>query len=69
MSYSGEDTQVEARSLVDHRPPSVTEKLKAERAELAKRVTEIDAVLDLLTQSPEQQEILDRLAKLGRGMF
>lgn len=70
MAYEGEDTQALAkRAMVDHRPPSVTEKLQQERAELAKRVDEIDEILMLLEANPTQQEILDRLARLGRGMF
>lgn len=74
MSY--DETQKQAmvgpeagRTLMDHRPPSCTEKLKAERTELAKRVAEIDAVLIKLEANPKMAEIIDDLSILGRGMF
>lgn len=67
-----EDNQVETasgRSLMDHQPPSVTEKLEQERRELELRLKAINEVLDQLNANPETAKIIDSLAKLGRGMF
>ncbi len=67
-----EDTQVEqtaGRSLMDHQPPSVTEKLEQERRELELRLKAINELLEQLKANPETQQIIDSLAKLGRGMF
>jgi len=73
MSNGFEDTQIEkaglGRAMVDHQPPSVTEKLEQERHELELRLKGINQLLDQLKASPETQEIIDNLAKLGRGMF
>lgn len=70
MAY--EDNQIEkasGRALMDHQPPSVTEKLGQERHELELRLQAINKVLDQLNANPETAEIIDNLAKLGRGMF
>jgi chaperonin cofactor prefoldin len=70
MAY--EDNQIEkasGRALMDHQPPSVTEKLEQERRELELRLKAINEVLDQLNANPETAEIIDSLAKLGRGMF
>ncbi len=68
-----EDTQVveqsAGRSLMDHQPPSVTEKLEQERRELELRLKAINELLEQLKANPETQQIIDSLAKLGRGMF
>ena len=73
MSNGYEDTQVESaaigRALTDHRPPSVTEKLQQEKKELELRLEAITQLLDQLNANPQTQEIIDNLAKLGRGMF
>ena len=57
------------RALTDHRPPSVTEKLEQERRELELRLQAVKQLIDQLNANPETQEIIDNLAKLGRGMF
>ena len=67
-----EDNQVEqaaGRSLMDHRPPTVTEKLEQERNELELRLKAINELLEQLRANPETQQIIDSLAQLGRGMF
>jgi len=68
-----EDTQIEkaglGRAMVDHVPPSVTEKLEQERHELELRLQAINQLLDQLKANPETQKIIDNLAKLGRGIF
>jgi len=75
MSNGYEDNQREVataslgRALTDHRPPSVTEKLEQEKHELELRLEAITQLLDQLNANPETQEIIDNLAKLGRGMF
>lgn len=57
------------RAMVDHRPPSCTEKLKQERLELQKRCDEIDSVLAKLEANPTVAGIIDELSVLGRSMF
>jgi hypothetical protein len=57
------------RAMVDHLPPTVTEKLVQERNELELRLRAIDELLEQLEANPETQKIIDSLAKLGRGMF
>ena len=57
------------RAMTDHRPPGITEKLLQEKKELELRLEAITQLLDQLQASPETQEILDNMAKLGRGMF
>jgi len=72
---NGDDAQREVataglgRALTDHSPPSVTENLEQERHNLELRLKAINQLLDQLQASPETQEIIDNLAKLGRGMF
>ena len=57
------------RAMMDHQPPSVTEKLQQEKHELELRLKAIDELLAQLEANPETQRIIDSLAKLGRGMF
>ena len=67
-----EDNQIEkasGRALMDHQPPSVTEKLEQERRELELRLKAINDVLSQLSANPKTAEIIDSLAKLGRGLF
>ena len=66
----GQDVERSAgRSLMDHRPPSVSEKLLQEKKELELRLEALNQLIDQLERSPETREILDNLSKLGRGMF
>lgn len=67
MAYEQEDRALVGaeRAIVDHRPPTVTERLRQERVELHKRLTEIDELLATLEGNPQTQDILDRLAVLG----
>ena len=55
------------RALMDHRPPSVTEKLQNEKRELELRLRGIDEVLAQLEANPATREIIDSLAKLGHN--
>ncbi len=57
------------RAMMDHQPPSITEKLQQEKHELELRLTAINELFAQLEASPETQQIIDSLAKLGRGMF
>ena len=57
------------RAMMDHRPPSVSEKLAQEKKELELRLEALNQLIDQLENSPETREILDNLSKLGRGMF
>ena len=55
--------------MMDHQPPSVTEKLEQEKHELELRLQAINELLEQLNNNPATQEIIDNLSKLGRGMF
>ncbi len=55
------------RALVDHRPPSVTEKLLNEKHELELRLRAIDEVLGQLAAQPDTMAIIDNLSKLGHN--
>ena len=65
----GQEVAASGRSLMDHRPPSVSEKLLQEKKELELRLEALNQLIDQLERSPETREILDNLSKLGRGMF
>lgn len=71
MAFNEENAveQASGRALMDHRPPTVTEKLEQERNELELRLQAINELLEQLKANPETQQIIDSLAKLGRGMF
>ncbi len=46
-------------------PPSLTERLIAEKKNLTERLEEVEHVLSKLEQNPETAEILNAVAKLG----
>lgn len=73
MSQHNEGQELQSaalgRTMMDQRPPGVTEKLLQEKKELELRLEAITQLLDQLQASPETQQIIDNLAKLGRGMF
>ena len=71
MSF-GQDNMVEAagaRSLMDHRPPTVTEKLQQEKKELELRLQAVTELLDDLESQPETMAILDKLSVLGHRVY
>jgi predicted component of type VI protein secretion system len=65
------DNQVEAagRSLMDHKPPSVSEKLEQEKKNLELRLEAVNQLLDDLNSNPETRDILDKLSQLGHGIY
>ena len=73
MAYEDEAREVSqaglGRAMMDHQPPSVTEKLEQEKHELELRLQAINELLEQLNNNPATQEIIDNLSKLGRGMF
>jgi hypothetical protein len=68
-----EDNQVETasvgRALMDHRPPTVSEKLANEKKELELRLQAVNELIDQLEANPETKEIIDKLAQLGHRMY
>jgi len=71
MSF-GEDNQVECasgRTLMDHRPPTVTEKLEQEKKELELRLQAVNELLTDLEDSPNVRGILDKLSTLGHRVY
>ncbi len=72
MSFGDENTQEVAaagRALMDHRPPTVSEKLLQEKKELELRLEAINQLITQMEANPETRDIIDKLAQLGRGMF
>jgi predicted component of type VI protein secretion system len=57
------------RAMVDHRPPTVSEKLLQEKKELELRLEAINQLIAQMDANPETRDIIDKLAQLGRGMF
>ena len=57
------------RALMDHRPPSVSEKLGQEKKELELRLKAVNELLDDLHQNPETRDILDKLSQLGHRVY
>lgn len=73
MSF-GEDNGVEmassgSRALMDHRPPTVTEKLEQEKKELELRLQAVNELLTDLEDSPNVRSILDKLSTLGHRVY
>lgn len=73
MSFGDEGQEVQSaglgRSMVDHRPPTVSEKLLQEKNELELRLAAINQLITQMDANPETRDIIDKLASLGRGMF
>lgn len=69
----GETREVQSaglgRTMMDHRPPTVSEKLQQEKKELELRLEAINELIAQMEASPETRDIIDKLAQLGRGMF
>lgn len=65
------DNQVETagRSLMDHKPPSVSEKLEQEKKELELRLEAVNQLLNDLNNNPETRDILDKLSQLGHRVY
>jgi hypothetical protein len=72
MSF-GDDNQVEmatsGRALMDHRAPTVTEKLEQEKKELELRLQAVNELLTDLEASPNVRSILDKLSTLGHRVY
>lgn len=71
MSFGQDSNMVEAagRSLMDHRPPTVTEKLREEKKELELRLQAVTELLNDLESQPETMAILDKLSVLGHRVY
>ncbi len=67
----GEDNQVEStgRALMDHRPPTVSEKLEQEKKELELRLEAVTSLIASLDESPKVRDIIDRLSQLGHRVY
>lgn len=71
MSF-GEDNQVEmasGRALMDHKPPTVTERLEQEKRELELRLEAVTSLLEELNAAPGVMSILDKLSTLGHRVY
>jgi hypothetical protein len=47
-----------------YRKPSLTENLKAQKADIESRLAEVNAALSALEQHPEVEEVLNLIAKI-----
>jgi len=72
MSF-GDENAVESvgagRALMDHRPPTVTDKLQQEKKELELRLQAVNELLTDLEESPNVRSILDKLSTLGHRVY
>ena len=54
---------------MDHRPPTVTEKLREEKKELELRLQAVTSLIEDLESEPKTMEILDKLSVLGHRVY
>ena len=54
---------------MDHRPPTVSEKLQQEKKELELRLQAVNELITDLDANPETKQIIDRLSQLGHRMY
>lgn len=65
MAYGQvQEADLVAKSI-EARPLTLTERLRDEKANLQKRLSEINGVLDKLEKQPELAAVLDDIARLG----
>lgn len=71
MSFGEDSNMVESagRAMMDHRPPTVTEKLENEKKELELRLQAVNELLEDLHSNPETRDILDKLSTLGHRVY
>lgn len=62
----GEVETAARNSLGNSYTPSLTERLKAQREEAAKRLSELDAAIGALEANPQVQAVLDLVQKVAR---
>ena len=66
---NGQEVQSAGRALMDHRPPTVSEKLQNEKKELELRLEAINQLIAQLDANPDTKDIIDKLAQLGHRMY
>ena len=54
-----------AETAIDHKPPTVSERLAQEKQRLEERLAEVNAAIDALDGNPEAKSVVDALSKLG----
>lgn len=65
MAYiGGECEKIPGMTLMATRP-SLTERLKQQRKDLAQKVAELDSAIAAIEANPNVQEVLDALSKMG----
>jgi chaperonin cofactor prefoldin len=71
MSFGEDSNMVEAsgRALMDHRAPTVTERLEQEKKELELRLEAVTSLLEELNAAPGVMSILDKLSTLGHRVY
>lgn len=71
MSFGEDSNMVEAagRQLMDHKPPSVSERLLQEKKELELRLEAVTSLLEELDAAPGVKSVLDKLSQLGHRVY
>jgi hypothetical protein len=54
---------------MDHRPPTVSEKLEQEKKELELRLEAVTSLIASLDESPNVRAIIDKLSQLGHRVY
>ncbi len=70
--FGDENQAIEAtagRALMDHRAPTVSEKLEQEKKELELRLEAVNQLIAQMEANPETRDIIDKLAQLGHRMY
>ena len=69
MSFGNDMVESAGRQLMDHKPPTVTEKLEQEKKELELRLQAVTELLEDLNSNTETRDILDKLSQLGHRVY
>jgi len=64
--YDNQKELSTAAGCVEVRRPTLTERLKEERASYASRLAELDAAISALEANPQVQVVLDLVQKVSR---
>jgi predicted component of type VI protein secretion system len=65
----GQAVEATGRALMDHRPPTVSEKLEQEKKELELRLEAVTSLIASLDESPNVRAIIDKLSQLGHRVY
>jgi len=69
MFEDNNERAVMATESIPHAPPTVSEKLQAEKRDLELRLQAVNGLIEDLDNNPETKQIIDRLSQLGHRMY